>query len=210
MIRKLAPDKREHFLNAALKLFVANGVQNTSTAAIAKEAGTAAGTLFLYFPTKQDLIHELVLKIVREQSDTIKTLLEPSLSVRETFFTIWSGSIRWFLENRDAYEYNQQIRDSGLVAEAIVQESGKFLNYFFDAIQKGLKEGALKPYPVEMIGGILYQDIVAVMNLLRTGSNPDKQEAAIQMGFDIFWDGIRTGGETRPRPDQQSKSGKKP
>ena len=35
MIRKLAPDKRENLLNAALKLFVANGVQNTSTAAIA-------------------------------------------------------------------------------------------------------------------------------------------------------------------------------
>ena len=60
MIRKLALDKRENFLNAALKLFVANGVQNTSTAAIAKEAGTASGTLFLYFPTKQDLLDELV------------------------------------------------------------------------------------------------------------------------------------------------------
>ena len=193
MIRKLAPDKSEKFLDAALKLFVANGVQNTSTAAIAKEAGTASGTLFLYFPTKQDLINELVLKISRDQSDYMKRLLDPSFSVRDTFFTIWSGCIRWFLENMDAYEYNQQVRDSGLVEEAVVQESGKFLSYFYNAIQKGLEEGVIKPYPVDLIGGFLYQDIVAVMNLLRTQLNPDKQEEALQLGFEIFWNGIRTG-----------------
>lgn len=191
MIRKLAPDKQESFLNAALKLFVANGVQNTSTAAIAKKAGTAAGTLFLYFPTKQDLINELVLKIGREQSQYIKTLLDPSLSVRDMFFTIWSGCIRWFLDHMEAYEFNQQVRDTDWVAETTVQESAKFFDYFYDAIKKGLDEGALKPYPIEVIGGFLYQDIVAVMNILRGQSSPKKQSEAIQMGFDIFWDGIR-------------------
>ena len=192
MIRQLVPDKRENFLNAALKLFVANGVQNTSTATIAKEAGTASGTLFLYFPTKQDLINELILKIGREQSHYIKTLLEPPLSARETFLTIWKGSIRWFLENMNAYEYIQQVRDTGLVEEAIVQETNKFFDYYYNAIQKGLEEGAIKPYPPDLIGGFLYQDIVAVMNIIRSQSNSSKQEEIIQVGFDIFWDGIRT------------------
>ncbi len=200
MIRKLTQDKRENFLNAALKLFIANGVQNTSTAAIAQEAGTAAGTLFLYFPTKQDLIDELVLKMAREQSEYMKTLLDPSLSVRDTFFTIWSGSIRWLLENMDLYEYNQQIRDSRLVEEAIVQETGKFFSFYYDAIQRGLEEGVIKPYPADMIGGFLYQDIVAVMDLLRTQSKPEKQEEIIQMGFDIFWDGIRARTRKAPIP----------
>jgi len=193
MIRKLAPDKREKFLKAALKLFVAHGVQNTSTAAIAKEAGTAAGTLFIYFPTKQDLINELVLKMGREHFEYMKTLLEPSLSVRDTFFTIWSGSIHWFLENMDLYEYNQQVRDSALIDPAVVRESNKFFGYFYEAIQRGLSEAALKPYPIELIGGFLYQDIIAVMNIVRAEPDPDKREAIIQSGFDIFWDGIQTG-----------------
>lgn len=193
MVRKPAPDKRENFLKAALKLFVANGVQNTSTAAIAKEAGTAAGTLFIYFPTKQDLINELVLKIGRGQSDTLKTLLDPSLSVRDMFFTIWSSSIHWFLEHMDAYEYIQQVRDTVMVTEAVVRESAQFFGFYYDAIQKGLKEGAIKRYPADVIGGFLYQDIVAVMNILRAESNSRKQEELIQLGFDIFWDGIKTG-----------------
>jgi AcrR family transcriptional regulator len=200
MVRRLTPDKRENFLNAALRLFLANGVQNTSTAAIAREAGTATGTLFLYFPTKQDLINELALKMGREHSEYMQTLLDPSLSVRDTFFTIWNGSIRWFLENMDLYEYNQQVRDSGLVDEAVVQESLKFFGYFYEAIQRGLSEGVLKPYPVDLIGGFLYQDIVATMNLVRAQSRPAKREEIIQLGFNIFWDGIRVASKTRPSP----------
>jgi AcrR family transcriptional regulator len=191
MARKLAQDKRESFLNAALKLFVANGVQNTSTAAIAKAAGTASGTLFLYFPTKQDLINELVLKIAREQSEYMQTLLDPALPARDTFFTIWGGTIRWLLKNMDIYKYNQQVRDTGIVAESVVRETGKLFGYFYEAIRKGLDEGALKPYPPDVIGGFFYQDIVAVMDLLRTPTKPEKQEEIIQIGFDIFWDGIR-------------------
>ncbi len=59
MVRELSKEKKESFFRAALKLFAVNGIRNTSTAKISKEAGTAAGTLFLYFPTKQDLINEL-------------------------------------------------------------------------------------------------------------------------------------------------------
>ena len=72
MVRTLKSEKRAQFLTSALKLFVKNGVMNTSTAAIAKEAGTAAGTLFLYFPTKQQLLDELILEIGREQSECVK------------------------------------------------------------------------------------------------------------------------------------------
>jgi AcrR family transcriptional regulator len=192
MVRELSPEKNAKFLSSALRLFVANGVQNTSTAEIAQEAGTAAGTLFLYFSTKQDLIDELVLKIGKEQSDYIKTLLDPSLSVRESFFTIWAGSVHWFLENMDAYQYIQQVRDSGIISEDVIHESEKFFDYYYEAIQKGLKQGRIKPYPFELIGGILYQDIVAVMNLIRLQPDSAKQEIAIKLGFDIFWSGIKT------------------
>lgn len=191
MIRKLDMERKATFLRSALKLFVAKGIQNTSTAEIAREAGTAAGTLFLYFPTKQDLIHELVLNIGKDQSECIKSLLEPTHPAQETFLTIWNGSIRWFLEHMDAYQYIQQVRDSGIIADAVVAESNAFFDYYYIAIQKGLEERSIKPYPVEMIGAFLYHDIVAVMNMIRVQPDPAKQAEAIQMGFDIFWNGIK-------------------
>lgn len=191
MTRELSPEKKALYLNTALRLFVSQGVGNTSTAEIAREAGTAAGTLFLYFPAKQDLINELVLKISREQSQYIKSLLTPDFTARQIFYNIWQGSIDWFLQHPEAYAYIQQIRDSRFVSEAVIQATARDLAYYFEAIQKGFLEGCLKPYPAELIGEILYQDIVAVMNhIKRLPADAQKQQQAAQMGFNIFWDGI--------------------
>lgn len=191
MVRSLSPEKRESYLAAALKLFVARGVENTTTAEIARQAGTAAGTLFLYFPTKQHLINELTLKIGRQQAESIHSLLDPSLNSRDTFYTIWTGSLSWLLEHPDAFRYIQQVRDSGLIPAEVVLESAKFFDYYYLAIQKGLEEGSLMPYPPELIGGFLYQDIVAVMNILQTECDPVRREEIIRTGFEIFWNGIR-------------------
>ncbi len=191
MVRNLSPEKREKFLNAALKLFVANGVQNTTTSAIAQEAGAAAGTLFLYFPTKQSLINELVLQIGRQHLAHMESLLQPTRSVRDTFWAIWEGSIHWFLNNLDSYQYLQQVRNSEWIDEAVAQETAAFFAYYYDAIQKGHAEGSIKPYPLEMIGEFLYYDIVTVVNILHMQPDPSKQEETIRQGFDIFWDGIK-------------------
>ena len=178
-------------MNAALKLFVANGVKNTSTAAIAKEAGTAAGTLFLYFPTKQDLIDELVLKISQEQAENIYSSLETWLTSREMFSVIWNASIDWFKENMEAYQYIQQVRDSGIISDEIIQLTSQLLSFYYVAIQKGLAESVIKPYPLELIGEILYRNIVAVMNLIIAQPDQDHQAAYQELGFEIFWDGIK-------------------
>ena len=191
MVRNLSPEKRDRFLSSALHLFVANSVQHTTTAEIAREAGTAAGTLFLYFPTKQDLMNALVLQIGQEQSDYVKSLFTSSLSARESFWAIWNGSVGWFLEHMDAYLYIRQIWDAGVISEVVVLESNKFFGFYYDAIQKGLTEGSIKPFPPEMIGMFLYQEIVAMMNLVRAQPDPARRDEAIQQGFAIFWDGIR-------------------
>jgi AcrR family transcriptional regulator len=190
MVREADPEKREKYLDAALRLFVANGVQQTSTAEIAREAGTAAGTLFLYFPTKQDLVDELALKIGREQSATIQSLLTPTLLARAAFQAIWDGSIGWFWDHPEAYRYIRQVRDSGQISPAAVQESSRFFEYYYQAIQKGLQEGVLGPYPLELIGGMLYQAIVAVMNLLQAQPDPAARQELTRQGFEIFWNGI--------------------
>ncbi len=191
MARQLNPEKRAAILNSALKLFVSQGLKNTSTADISKAAGIATGTLFLYFPTKQTLLDELALKIAKEQSDTIQALLDPSLPARETFATIWHGSLHWLIEHPDAYQYSQQIRESGVLSEEMVQKSGALFSYYYAAIQKGYAEGSLKSYPVDLIGSFLYYDLMAAMASLQAQPDPGRQAEIIQQGFEIFWDGIK-------------------
>lgn len=190
MVRELNPEKRTTILNTALKLFVKNGVHHTSTAEISKEAGIAAGTLFLYFPTKQELIDHLAIKICRDQANHTTSSLEPDLSARETFLRIWDCSIDWFMDHLDAYQYIQQVRDTGMLSHNTIEESEKLFGYYYMAIKKGLDEKTIKSYPLEIIGNMLYHDIVAVMNLIIAQPDQTKQNEYIHLGFNIYWDGI--------------------
>jgi AcrR family transcriptional regulator len=191
MARKLDEEKRKQLLKSALKLFVVQGVQNTSTSEIAKDAGTAAGTLFIYFPTKNDLINQLVLEIAQGQADAINAVLSPTLSAREMFFKIWQSSIAWFLDHMDEYKYVRQVRDSGMIGEPATQESNRYFGFYYHAVEKGRQEGSIQPYPLELIGGFLYQSIVAVMEILKMQPSPKKREEYISLGFEIFWKGIK-------------------
>lgn len=190
MVRTLNPERREKFLKAALALFVEKGVQNTTTAEIAQAAETAAGTLFLYFPTKQGLIDELALQISRAQTERINSLLDPTFSARESFLAIWRGSVGWFIENPLAYRYILQVRDSGMISTEVVKETGQLFKFYYAAIQKGLQEKVIEPYPVDLIGGFLYQNIVAITNYIQMQPDLGKREEVVKMGFDIFWNGI--------------------
>lgn len=60
-------EKRERIVAAARALFSRKGFAATTTAQIAERAGIGAGTLFLYFASKDDLL----VAIFREQMDAV-------------------------------------------------------------------------------------------------------------------------------------------
>jgi TetR/AcrR family transcriptional regulator, fatty acid metabolism regulator protein len=55
--RIFVADKREAILRAAIKVFAGKGYFNSKVADIAKEAGIADGTVYLYFKSKDDILH---------------------------------------------------------------------------------------------------------------------------------------------------------
>ena len=59
MSRPRSEQKRQAILDAAFRVFVERGVAASPTSAISKAAGVAEGTLFTYFKTKEELMHEL-------------------------------------------------------------------------------------------------------------------------------------------------------
>src|SRR5215216_3545178 len=55
--KAMVADKREAILRAGVKVFAAKGFFNSKVADIAKEAGIADGTVYLYFKSKDDILH---------------------------------------------------------------------------------------------------------------------------------------------------------
>ena len=57
--RRRAGDKRERILKAAVKVFARSGFHATRVSDIAKAAGVADGTIYLYFESKDELLLSL-------------------------------------------------------------------------------------------------------------------------------------------------------
>jgi len=50
------PDKPQQIIDAAVRVFARKGYFNSRVSDIAREAGIAAGTIYLYFKTKEDIL----------------------------------------------------------------------------------------------------------------------------------------------------------
>ncbi len=58
-VRAVVSDKREAILRAAIKVFAGKGFFNSKVADIAKQAGIADGTVYLYFKSKDEILHSI-------------------------------------------------------------------------------------------------------------------------------------------------------
>src|SRR5204862_7340477 len=50
------PDKPQQIIDAAIRVFARSGYYNSRVSDIAREAGIASGTIYLYFKTKDDIL----------------------------------------------------------------------------------------------------------------------------------------------------------
>ncbi len=57
--RPAVADKREAILKAATQVFARSGYFNSKVADIARVAGVADGTVYLYFKSKEDILHSI-------------------------------------------------------------------------------------------------------------------------------------------------------
>lgn len=65
-VRAVVADKHEAILRAAVKVFAQKGYFNSKVADIAGEAGIADGTVYLYFKSKEEILHSIFDRAMEE------------------------------------------------------------------------------------------------------------------------------------------------
>ncbi|PYS72574.1 MAG: TetR family transcriptional regulator [Acidobacteria bacterium] len=81
-------DKREAILRAATTVFAHNGYFNSKVADIAREAGVADGTVYLYFKSKEEILHSIFDRSVEDaiaeaRKKKIESLSDPREKLRQ-------------------------------------------------------------------------------------------------------------------------------
>jgi len=82
-VRPVVADKREAILRAAISVFAHNGYFNAKVADIAREAGVADGTVYLYFKSKEEILHSIFDRSVEEAVTEVKKQLAAISDPRE-------------------------------------------------------------------------------------------------------------------------------
>lgn len=80
------PDKPQHIVDAAIRVFARKGYWSSRVSDIAREAGIAAGTIYLYFDTKEDILitlfRERMAEFVSTMWSAIAAETDPVAKVR--------------------------------------------------------------------------------------------------------------------------------
>jgi len=141
-----APPKREAILRAAIAVFAERGYFNAQVADVARSAGVAAGTVYLYFRSKDDLLISIFERGMKEALTAARVLATEVSDPRER--------LRRFA--RMHLERLGHDRAAAVVFQVELRQSTKFMERFSatllrdylglirDAIADGQRSGLLR------------------------------------------------------------------
>lgn len=187
-------EKRDKIIESAIRLFEQNGFWNTSTASISKEAGIAAGTLFRYFPSKEQLIDELFLELKTEVADCMYQNLNTKLDVQARLKHIWKAYIHWNLQNPGKFTILEQLEVASRISRSVQNQVVSLNQFTVKTFQEGKKAGLIGNYPVEFLANFMGSSSNNVIRQLlsqeRKPATKATQAKLAELGFEVFWNGI--------------------
>jgi AcrR family transcriptional regulator len=177
-------------MEAALKLFTERGFHGTSTAHISIEAGVATGTLFNYFPTKEDLISSLYFDVKGRLSRSMGKGIETESTFQDKLRKLWSNLINWGVDNQEEFLFVGQFCSSPYITRFTLEEVMKEYIFLHNFVNEGIKSGAIRDFSPELTITMFYQGSRAVVGLILDSNVPSERDELIEKGFQIIWNGL--------------------
>jgi AcrR family transcriptional regulator len=180
--------KKRALLEAAIELFAKDGFWHTTTANIAKHAGVATGTLFTYFPTKNDLLDEVYLVIKREALAEVQREPKPHGIFEAAFKESHTRLLKWGSANSKKFQLMLQLRQGNQVSKRIYETIEDDWKESYEWIKLGQQEGKLASFPTNLLLSIIHGHLEAVIqhNIKHNLSKKELDEVAT-ISSEILW-----------------------
>ncbi|BAC12675.1 TetR/AcrR family transcriptional regulator [Oceanobacillus iheyensis] len=144
---KRTEEKKRQILEAAFTLMNSDTKKNVTMEDIAKYSNVGKTTVFKYFGSKENLMHEVFKHFLKQIATSAKQIMDENKTFEETLSAMSQNKIRFFNEiNQDFYlymmEYLTKKDDDGLsvMMQQYTQESFGML---LDLFHRGRKEGKI-------------------------------------------------------------------
>lgn len=190
-MKKEVIDKKEAIFNATIKLLTENGFDRTPMSLIAKTAGVAAGTIYLYFKNKEELINQLYLALKERLTEAVVKGYNGNLPIRVAVELLWGNYVNYFLENPTEFRFFEQFSNSPLIHKLTKEEGFRIFHPIIEIFDRAKEEKVIKDIPTEIVYCQVFQSVSYLIKQHINGSFELNKEN-LQTAFQASWDAIKS------------------
>ncbi|MCF8025217.1 MAG: TetR/AcrR family transcriptional regulator [Desulfobacteraceae bacterium] len=138
--------KYNRILDAAIKVFAEQGFYQATISQVAKEAGVADGTIYLYFKNKSDILSNFLSYKTRMVFDRFRQAVDNADNAEEKLKSLIGVHLADFQKDRDMAVVFQR---EALLARCIDEEDLRkiikmYTDILEDILRQGQKEGTIR------------------------------------------------------------------
>ncbi len=194
--KKEVGNKREQILLAAVEIFMDKDFYQVTITEIAERAAVGKGTVYEYFPSKEDLFKESFSHCAESYLQSFHQHLSKNASVRTTMFTIIKTHLDLLQENRRRLYllFNERPLSLQELQTWVIERRQELLQGITDLLHDGVELKEVRSdIDIEMAGRLflaLNYVVMGGMVIIDKVDVDDKQIAAL---LDIYWNGVGNG-----------------
>jgi TetR/AcrR family fatty acid metabolism transcriptional regulator len=193
--RPVITDKREAILRAATRVFAHNGYFNSKVADIAREAGVADGTVYLYFKSKEEILHSIFDRNMEEAIADGRKRLARTTDPREKLRSIAHMHLDRLGADRDlAVVFQVELRGSTkFMQEFSAAGFAEYLNLIRSTIEEGQRAGVFRAeLNPKVVAKILFGALDEMATNWILSKRRYKLPPMADQVLDIFLNGVAT------------------
>ncbi|KAA5534648.1 TetR/AcrR family transcriptional regulator [Taibaiella lutea] len=183
-------DKKQAILKSVLKLVNREGFYHLNMKNIAKEANVAAGTIYLYFKGKEDLINALYSMIVNEFNQHVLQGYEDEKPVKENFYDMLNNAIEFYLTQPDNFSFIEQYTYAPFLFKENQNDNFLLLSPIYKMMSVGKKEGVIRNIPDSILLSLIHGPMNTIIKLHLAHKTDLNKRGAKQKFFDAAWSAI--------------------
>lgn len=183
-------DKKEAIFEATLQLIVERGFHGTPTSAIAKQAGIANGTLYLYFDSKEQLLNQLYIKLKKHLAEDLIQGLCTDATIQEELEIVWYNVLNHLLSYPIEFAFIEQFENSPLLDKATLELSSEIFQPAYALLTKARTRKVVKDISNELLIFLFFAPMsYCLKQYIRLKRKP--VEEMISTLYQGCWDAIK-------------------
>lgn len=139
-------DKYRQILDAAIKVFARQGFHQSTVAKVAKAAGVADGTIYLYFKSKDDILFQFYEYKARQVFERFRCAVDEATHAVDKLRNLVRIHLSEFQKDMDmAIVYQAETHQHRRTTQGIIREMSKmYRDIVTEIVELGQREGSLR------------------------------------------------------------------